>query len=383
MDPLVALLDALNGLTTVAQSFANWQAVLPNLVALGFMQFLGELGHSIYTIMGGFFRGANLVTRLPPAWTTENPLVLTLWEGTRWLANALLALTLAGSLWEHARNPEGKHAALLPLHAVERVCYGALAVNGSLLLARIVLGLADAIYAWVASVPLLQLLPGWAAAGAADRRTAEGIGLLLYGIAGVFLFLHALAGAFFFCTLLVLMPLAFWAMTMPFASLQHWFLVWLQGVGGALGAKLALGIMLRLAVSFLESGLVGESWPDVSGAVMALLLGGAGLLVALKLASMGHAGVQMFHPFATASRVGSAARSAGAATWSAVAVPFMGTAAAPAAAAVAATTPAPAGTSCPAGAGRGVVRRTRSAPWDRSLGTPSRPCSRSSRCPRP
>jgi hypothetical protein len=132
----------------VAQSFAEWQTVLPNLVALGFIQFLGELSHSIYTIMGAFFRGANLVTRLPPAWTTENPLVLTLWEGTRWLANALLALTLAGSLWEHARNPEGKHAALLPLHAVERVCYGPLAVNGSLLLARIVLGLANLSTPW-------------------------------------------------------------------------------------------------------------------------------------------------------------------------------------------------------------------------------------------
>lgn len=335
---LQALLDALTGLPDNIVSGIT--AALPRLISLGIIQFLGELGHTLYAWLGGFWRGVNLVTRMPPEWTTENALVLVFWEGMRWLANGLLGLTLLGSLWEQGRNRDGDVSAI-PMRTVENVFYGALGVNLSMDIARQVFSLLNPIYDWIANLPLEQMVPGWQQASAADIRTAEGIGLLAYGIEAALLWLHALASGFFFMGLLVMMPLAIWCATMPFDALQHWWGVWLKAIGGALGAKLMLGVLLRLSVAVFSSGFLQASWPEVPTAVMGLFVGAAGLLVTLKVASMGHAGVELFHPFATAGRARRSASTVSRAAFIAVATPFMGTAAAPVAAASAAASAPP------------------------------------------
>jgi hypothetical protein len=305
----------LGGLTTA----------LPRLIAAGLLQFLGELGHALYATMDAFFRGADVVTRLPAPWTIGHPVVQGLSEGLRWLANALLAVTFVGAAWQARRGGElGAQPAELPVAVMARVALGGVAVNAGLLVARPVLELVDAVFGWVANAPLPELIPGWAGAGRADLHTAEGIGLLLYGAECVLLWLHALGGVFYFDALLVLMPLAIWCETTGVPDLRHWFAVWAKAVGGAIGAKLALGVSLRLAVAFVQSGLLASSWPDVPAAVLALMTGGAGLLLTLKLASMGHQGVQMFHPFATAGRVAAGAGSASRTAVAAMALPFVG-----------------------------------------------------------
>ncbi len=144
------------------------------------------IGRSLLEALRGFSDWAlglggsslNFVTSTPAAGSYESASVRTLWEFTRALANAALALIV---MWggfnvvvkEQIRSPYHGVMELLP-----RVILGALATNLTLELSRLLIDLNNALGAAVGQVGL----PGYDQAGAAQNGIALVVVALAYGV---------------------------------------------------------------------------------------------------------------------------------------------------------------------------------------------------------
>ena len=256
----------------------------------------------------------NFVTRTPAAGTHESTTVRSLWDFSRALANAGLAVIV---MWggfnvivkEHIRSPYHEAMELLP-----RVILAALAVNLTLELARLFI---DANNAFAGAVGQVGL-PGYDQAGVEQQGIALVFVAITYGVVALLLVFQMLMRLALIDMLIVLSPVMVLMWVLP--QTQGWARWWAHLFPITVFQQAVQMIVLRLGAALMVELTPGS----VSNAILTLLLGVAVCWLTLKVPSLLHGQVRqaglssvvslvVLSRFAggLASRGGAGARSAG------------------------------------------------------------------------
>lgn len=251
----------------------------------------------------------NFVTRTPASGSYESETVRSLWDFSRAIANAGLALIV---MWggfniivkEHTRSPYHGAMELLP-----RVILGALAANLSLELARLVIDTNNALAAGVGQVGL----PGYDQAGATQEGVALVFVALAYGVIALLLVFQMLMRLALIDVLLVLAPVMMLLWVLP--QTQGWTRWWTNLFPITVFQQTVQMVVLRLGASLMVELTPGSA----SNALLTLLLGIAVCWLTLKVPSLlrgqvHQAGIGSVVSLVVLSRLGTglAARRAGA-----------------------------------------------------------------------
>jgi len=264
-------LDALNPRT--------WASDLVNAL-------LTTIGEALITAMRGFTDWAlgfgdsslNFVTRTPAEGTYASPTVRSLWDYSRAIVNAALAVIV---LWgglnvmvkEHTRSPYHEAMELLP-----RLLLGALAANLSLSFARFLIDLNNAIAGGVGQVGL----PGYDQATPTQEGMALIITALAYGVVSILLVLQMLMRLALLDLLIILAPVAMLLWVLP--QTQGWFRWWVDLFPVTVFQQALQVMTLRLGASLMVELTPGS----VSNATLTLFLGIAVCWLTLKVPALLH-----------------------------------------------------------------------------------------------
>ena len=218
----------------------------------------------------------NIITHTPPRGTYESPTVRGLWDFSRALANAALALVV---MWggfgvmvkEHTRTPYHDLMELLP-----RVVLGALGANLSLVFAALLIDANNAVAVGVGQVSL----PGYDQATPTQEGLALVVIALVYGVVAVLLVLQMLMRLALIDLLIVLAPLAVLAWVLP--QTQGWFRWWSSLLPTTVFQQVVQVLTLRLGASLMVELTPGS----VDGALLTLFLGIAVCWLTLKVPAL-------------------------------------------------------------------------------------------------
>jgi hypothetical protein len=245
---------------------------------------LTTIGKAMLEAMRGFVDWAmgleesslNFVTRTPAEGTYESPTVRSLWDFSRALVNAGLALIL---MWggfnvmvkEQTRSPYHEVMELLP-----RVILAALAANLTLEFVRFLIDANNALSSAVGQVSL----PGYDEATPAQEGIALTFTALAYGIVAILLVFQMLMRLALIDMLIVLAPIA----------TLLWVLPQTQGFARWWADLLPITVFqqaIQMMVLKLGSALMLELTPgNLSDALLTLLLGIAVCWLTLKVPSL-------------------------------------------------------------------------------------------------
>ncbi len=218
----------------------------------------------------------NFVTSTPAAGSYDSASVRTLWEFTRALANAALAVIV---MWggfnvvvkDQLRSPYHGVMELLP-----RVILGALAANLTLELSRLLIDLNNALGASVGQVGL----PGYDQAGAAQSGIALVFVALAYGVVVLLMVFQMLMRLALIDLLIVLAPVMMVLWVLP--QTQSWARWWAQLFPLTVFQQAVQLLVLRLGTALMVELTPGS----VSNAVLTLLLGIAVCWLTLKVPAL-------------------------------------------------------------------------------------------------
>ena len=220
----------------------------------------------------------NFVTRTPAAGTYASPTVRSLWDYARAITNAALAVIV---LWgglnvmvkEHIRSPYHEALELLP-----RLLLGALAANLSLLFARFLIDLNNAVAGGVGQVGL----PGYDQATPSQEGMALIVTALAYGIVSILLILQMLMRLALLDLLIILSPLAMLLWVLP--QTQGWFRWWIDLFPITVFQQAIQVLTLRLGTALMVELTPGS----LSNATLTLFLGIAVCWLTLKVPALLH-----------------------------------------------------------------------------------------------
>jgi len=218
----------------------------------------------------------NFVTRTPAAGTYESQTVRSLWDFSRAIANAALALIV---MWggfnivvkEHTRSPYHGVMELLP-----RVILGALAANLTLEIARVVIDTNNALAAGVGQVGL----PGYDQAGASQEGVALVFVAIAYAVVVLLLVLQMLMRLALIDVLIVLAPVMMVLWVLP--QTQSWARWWANLFPITVFQQAVQMVVLRLGASLMVELTPGSA----SDAMLTLFLGIAVCWLTLKTPSL-------------------------------------------------------------------------------------------------
>jgi hypothetical protein len=224
----------------------------------------------------------NFVTRTPAAGSYESTTVRSLWDFSRALANAGLALIV---MWggfnvivkEHIRSPYHEAMELLP-----RVILAALAVNLTLELARFLI---DANNAFAGAVGQVGL-PGYEQAGVEQDGMALVFVAITYGVVALLLVFQMLMRLALIDVLIVLSPVMVLLWVLP--QTQGWTRWWAHLFPITVFQQAVQMVVLRLGATLMVELTPGS----VSNALLTLLLGIAVAWLTLKVPSLLHGQVR-------------------------------------------------------------------------------------------
>ena len=266
--------------------------------------------------MGG--SSLNFVTRTPAEGTYDSPTVRSLYDFSRAIVNAALAVVV---MWggfnviikEHTRSPYHEAMELLP-----RVILAALAANLTIEFARMLIDINNALAAGVGDVGL----PGYDQATPSQEGLALIFTAVAYGIVAILLVFQMLMRLALLAMLIVLGPIAALLWVLP--QTQQWTRWWTD-----LFVITVFQQAVQVMVLALGTALMVELTPgSVSNALLTMLLGLAVCWLTLKVPSLlrsarSQAGITNVLTFAMAThalgamagagRAGAAAGGAGAA----------------------------------------------------------------------
>ena len=218
----------------------------------------------------------NFVTRTPEAGTYESTTVRSLWELSRGVANAGLAVVVMWGgfnviLRQHLRSPYDGVMELLP-----RVALAALALNLTLEFARLAVDTNNALTAAVGQ----EGLPGYQQAGAGQEGIALVVVALCYAAAVLLLVFQMLMRLALLDVLIVLAPVMVLCWVLP--QTQGWAHWWARLFAITVFQQAAQMVVLRLGAA-LSVELTPGSAAD---ALLTLMLGIAVLWLTLKVPSL-------------------------------------------------------------------------------------------------
>jgi len=252
----------------------------------------GDLVNAVFTTIGkalmeairGFvdwalgFGGSslNFVTRTPAAGTYDSPTVRSLYDFSRALVNAGLAVVV---MWggfnviikDHTRSPYHEAMELLP-----RVILAALAANLTIEFVRLCIDLNNALAAAVGQVGL----PGYDQATPSQDGIALVFTAIAYGLVAVLLVFQMLMRLALLAMLIVLGPVAALLWVLP--QTQQWTRWWVDLFTITVFQQAVQVMVLRLG-----SALMVELTPgSASNAILTLLLGLAVCWLTMKVPSL-------------------------------------------------------------------------------------------------
>ncbi len=224
----------------------------------------------------------NFVTRTPAAGSTDSTTVRALWDFSRAVANAGLALIV---MWggfnivvkEHTRSPYHGVMELLP-----RVVLAALALNLTLELARLLIDVNNAFTAAVGQVGL----PGYEAASSQQEGIALVLLAITYGVVALLLVFQMLMRLALIDVLIVLAPVMMLLWVLP--QTQSWTRWWAHLFPITVFQQAVQMVVLRLGAALMVELTPGS----VSNALLTLLLGIAICWLTLKVPSLLRSQVQ-------------------------------------------------------------------------------------------
>lgn len=256
------------------------------------LNWAGDIVNAVFTIVGkalleamrGFVDWAlglggsslNFVTQTPSEGTYDSPTVRSLWDFSRAIVNAALAVIVMWGgfnviLKEHTRSPYHEAMELVP-----RVILAALAANLTIEFARLLIDVNNAISAAIGEVSL----PGY------DQATPsqEGIALIFtavaYGIVAILLVFQMLMRLALLAMLIVLAPVAALLWVLP--QTQHWTRWWVDLFTTTVFQQAVQVMVLRLGSSLMVELTPGS----MSNALLTMLLGLAVCWLTLKVPSL-------------------------------------------------------------------------------------------------
>lgn len=256
------------------------------------LNWAGDIVNAVFTIVGkalleamrGFVDWAlglggsslNFVTQTPAEGTYDSPTVRSLWDFSRAIVNAALAVIVMWGgfnviLKEHTRSPYHEAMELLP-----RVILAALAANLTIEFARLLIDVNNAISAAIGDVSL----PGY------DQATPsqEGIALIFtavaYGIVAILLVFQMLMRLALLAMLIVLGPVAALMWVLP--QTQQWTRWWVDLFTTTVFQQAVQVMVLRLGSSLMVELTPGS----MSNALLTMLLGLAVCWLTLKVPSL-------------------------------------------------------------------------------------------------
>ena len=256
------------------------------------LNWAGDIVNAVFTIVGkalleamrGFVDWAlglggsslNFVTQTPAEGTYDSPTVRSLWDFSRAIVNAALAVIVMWGgfnviLKEHTRSPYHEAMELLP-----RVILAALAANLTIEFARLLIDVNNAISAAIGDVSL----PGY------DQATPsqEGIALIFtavaYGIVAILLVFQMLMRLALLAMLIVLGPVAALMWVLP--QTQQWTRWWVDLLTTTVFQQAVQVMVLRLGSSLMVELTPGS----MSNALLTMLLGLAVCWLTLKVPSL-------------------------------------------------------------------------------------------------
>jgi hypothetical protein len=256
------------------------------------LNWAGDIVNAVFTIVGkalleamrGFVDWAlglggsslNFVTQTPAEGTYDSPTVRSLWDFSRAIVNAALAVIVMWGgfnviLKEHTRSPYHEAMELLP-----RVILAALAANLTIEFARLLIDVNNAISAAIGEVSL----PGY------DQATPsqEGIALIFtavaYGIVAILLVFQMLMRLALLAMLIVLGPVAALMWVLP--QTQQWTRWWVDLFTTTVFQQAVQVLVLRLGSSLMVELTPGS----MSNALLTMLLGLAVCWLTLKVPSL-------------------------------------------------------------------------------------------------
>lgn len=256
------------------------------------LNWAGDIVNAVFTIVGkalleamrGFVDWAlglggsslNFVTQTPAEGTYDSPTVRSLWDFSRAIVNAALAVIVMWGgfnviLKEHTRSPYHEAMELLP-----RVILAALAANLTIEFARLLIDVNNAISAAIGDVNL----PGY------DQATPsqEGIALIFtavaYGIVAILLVFQMLMRLALLAMLIVLGPVAALMWVLP--QTQQWTRWWVDLFTTTVFQQAVQVMVLRLGSSLMVELTPGS----MSNALLTMLLGLAVCWLTLKVPSL-------------------------------------------------------------------------------------------------
>jgi len=224
--------------------------------------------------MGG--SSLNFVTRTPAEGTYDSPTVRSLYDFSRAIVNAALAVVV---MWggfnviikEHTRSPYHEAMELLP-----RVILAALAANLTLEFARMLIDINNALAAGVGDVGL----PGYDQATPSQEGLALIFTAVAYGIVAILLVFQMLMRLALLAMLIVLGPIAALLWVLP--QTQQWTRWWTD-----LFVITVFQQAVQVMVLALGTALMVELTPgSVSNALLTMLLGLAVCWLTLKVPSL-------------------------------------------------------------------------------------------------
>jgi len=224
--------------------------------------------------MGG--SSLNFVTRTPAEGTYDSPTVRSLYDFSRAIVNAALAVVV---MWggfnviikEHTRSPYHEAMELLP-----RVILAALAANLTLEFARMLIDINNALAAGVGDVGL----PGYDQATPSQEGLALIFTAVAYGIVAILLVFQMLMRLALLAMLIVLGPIAALLWVLP--QTQQWTRWWTD-----LFVITVFQQTVQVMVLALGTALMVELTPgSVSNALLTMLLGLAVCWLTLKVPSL-------------------------------------------------------------------------------------------------
>jgi len=237
---------------------------------------LGAIRSFIDWTLGLGDSSLNFVTRTPAAGTYESPTVRSLWDFSRAVANAGLALII---MWggfgvmvkQSTHTPYHDLMELLP-----RVILGALAANLTLLFASLLIDANNALAAGVGQTGL----PGYDQATPTQEGMAKVITALVYGVVAILLVLQMLMRLALIDLLIILSPVMVLCWVLP--QTQGWFRWWTSLFPTTVFQQVIQLVTLRLGASLMVELTPGST----DNALLTLFLGIAVCWLTLKVPAL-------------------------------------------------------------------------------------------------
>jgi hypothetical protein len=218
----------------------------------------------------------NFITRTPAAATYESTTVRMMWDFSRSVANAALAVIVMWGgvnvmLKQHTRSPYDGVMELLP-----RLILAALAVNLTLEIARVLIELGNAFAAAAGETSL----PGYDQANAAQSGMALVMIAVAYAVVALFLAFQMLMRLALLCVLIVLAPVMVVCWVLP--QTQSWARWWAHLMPITVFQQAVQVLVLRLGTALTVELTPGS----VTNALITLLLGLAVCYLTLRVPSL-------------------------------------------------------------------------------------------------